>query len=48
MAQEHIARMYTAMAEENFMKALNVNFNYQYAHLLKMISIQLEKPKRKA
>jgi hypothetical protein len=44
--QEHIARMFTAMANAGFVNELNINFNYQYVHLLKMISIQLEKPNR--
>lgn len=44
--QEHIARMFTTMAEVTFMNELKLNFNYQYAHLLKMISIQLGKPNR--
>ncbi|HIF9272819.1 TPA: hypothetical protein ACX6QR_000799 [Photobacterium damselae] len=44
--QEHIARMYLDMTNNNFIETLNVRFNNQYAYLLKMISIQLKNPKR--
>lgn len=45
-AQQQISRMFSTLNYIGFMKELEVSFNYQYAHLLKMISIQLDNPQR--
>ncbi|MGC3834409.1 hypothetical protein ACPSKX_09095 [Moritella viscosa] len=44
--QQQMSRMYATLNDAIFMKELDINFNYQYAHLLKMIIIQLHNPKK--
>lgn len=44
--QQQISRMFRTLNDTDFMKELDINFNYQYTHLLKMINIQLENPQK--
>lgn len=46
ITQQQISRMYRDLDNAPYMKELDISFNYQYAHLLKMICIQLENPKK--
>ena len=45
ITQQQIARMYRDLDNVFYMNELNISFNYEYAHLLKMICIQLDNPK---